>query len=231
MKSWKAPILSWIALIGLGILAQEWLDSFLQYQLSFILINITLALSLNLVNGITGQFSLGHAGFMAVGAYISAFGLTHLHSEPNLGHFFLWACLGGLGASLAGFIVGLPSLRLRGDYLAVVTLGFGEIIRVLALNIEAIGGARGLPDIPAPPPLHLGSWQLSSFLQQFLHSGFWTLVCFFTCWRLVQSGVGRGFLSVREDELAAESCGVPTTRAKIQSFMLGSGFAGVAGAC
>ncbi|MGZ7032100.1 MAG: branched-chain amino acid ABC transporter permease, partial [Thermoanaerobaculia bacterium] len=125
-------------------------------------INITLAVSLNIINGHAGQFSLGHAGFMAVGAYFAAF-LSFYYFGPYVekmqegtgqwvaqNALLLLAVLcGGAFAALAGYIVGLPSLRLRGDYLAIVTLGFGEIIRVLILNIDKIGGARGLSGIPA----------------------------------------------------------------------------------
>ena len=123
-------------------------------------INIVLAVSLNLVNGFTGQFSIGHAGFMAVGAYTSAMfslkvgpallsSLAMLPSPIAQGVVLLFALVaGGLLAAVAGYLVGLPSLRLRGDYLAIVTLGFGEIIRVLILNVDAVGGARGLPGIP-----------------------------------------------------------------------------------
>jgi len=114
-------------------------------------INITLAASLNLINGFTGQFSLGHAGFMSIGAYCSAFLTTNCGAKllPLVGNqtwmlFPIALCIGGTVAALAGLIVGIPSLRLKGDYLAIVTLGFGEIIRVILQNIEAVGGARGM---------------------------------------------------------------------------------------
>jgi branched-chain amino acid transport system permease protein len=125
-------------------------------------INITLAVSLNIINGHAGQFSLGHAGFMAVGAYTAAY-LTSKWFAPFVSQFpdgsaqqVLWqnvlllvsVAAAALSSAIAGYIVGLPSLRLRGDYLAIVTLGFGEIIRVLILNIEEIGAARGLTGIP-----------------------------------------------------------------------------------
>src|SRR5262245_27646193 len=122
-------------------------------------INIILAVSLNLVNGFTGQFSLGHAGFMSVGAYLSA--ALSLNLAPKLfgdsggtpiqqGLLFLGALVaGGIGAAIAGLLVGVPSLRLKGDYLALVTLGFGEIIRVIFQNVEFLGGALGLNGIPA----------------------------------------------------------------------------------
>jgi branched-chain amino acid transport system permease protein len=187
-------------------------------------INIILAVSLNLVNGFTGQFSMGHAGFMSVGAYLSAYFTTQLQaanptafaSPVQGGLLFLAALLmGGVGASAVGYLVGLPSLRLKGDYLAIVTLGFGEIIRVFILNIEAVGGAKGLAGIP---PLTNFGWVY----------GF-VVITVFTVWRLVHSAHGRSFLSVREDEIAAEAMGVNTTRAKVRAFVIGSFFAGIAG--
>jgi len=191
-------------------------------------INIILAVSLNIINGHAGQFSLGHAGFMAVGAYFSSY-LTFYHFAPRLDKmpagtqqwlmqnvFLLIAVLaGGLVAALAGYVVGLPSLRLRGDYLAIVTLGFGEIIRVLILNIDTIGAARGFSGIP--------HW--SNFFWVFLVCGLTSVIS----WRLVQSSVGRAFLAVREDQIAAEAMGVDTTKYKVKAFVIGSFWAGVAG--
>jgi branched-chain amino acid transport system permease protein len=193
-------------------------------------INITLAVSLNIISGHAGQFSLGHAGFMAAGAYGAAY-LTVYHFGPfvkklaeNSVQRLVWqnvlllvAILGGaLVSAIAGYIVGLPSLRLRGDYLAIVTLGFGEIIRVLILNIEKIGAARGLAGIPA--------W--SNFFWVFFFAGLTILISH----RLVMSSVGRAFLAVREDEIAAEAMGVDITRYKVKAFIIGSCLAGVAGA-
>jgi branched-chain amino acid transport system permease protein len=187
-------------------------------------INIVLAVSLNLVNGFTGQFSMGHAGFMAVGAYTSAFLTGYLRTlnpelvaTPGLADlmFVLSLCAGGVLASAVGYLVGLPSLRLRGDYLAIVTLGFGEIIRVLLLNMNFLGGARGMPNIPS----------LSSFGWVYA----FVVVTTFTVWRLVNSAHGRAFLAVREDEIAAEAMGVNTTRAKVRAFVVGAFFAGIAG--
>jgi branched-chain amino acid transport system permease protein len=191
-------------------------------------INITLAVSLNIINGHAGQFSLGHAGFMAIGAYFSAF-LTFFYFAPyveKMGEgtrswaaqnaFLVLAVLaGGALAAFAGYIVGLPSLRLRGDYLAIVTLGFGEIIRVLILNIDKIGAARGFSGIP--------NW--SNFFWVYFFCGITILIS----WRLVRSSVGRAFLAVREDQIAAEAMGVNTTRYKVKAFIIGSFLAGVAG--
>jgi branched-chain amino acid transport system permease protein len=191
-------------------------------------INVMLAVSLNIINGHAGQFSLGHAGFMAVGAYFSAF-LTVFYFSPIVdkmpegtqqvaaqnGFLLLSVLLGGALAGVAGFLVGQPSLRLRGDYLAIVTLGFGEIIRVLILNIDKIGGARGLSGIP--------KWA------NFFWVYFFAVVTVLISWRLVKSSVGRAFLAVREDEIAAEAMGVDTTKYKVKAFVIGSFLAGVAG--
>ena len=185
-------------------------------------INITLAVSLNIINGHAGQFSLGHAGFMGVGAYFSAFLTVYYFGAiaerfPAAQNALLVAAVlaGGALAAVAGYLVGLPSLRLRGDYLAIVTLGFGEIIRVVILNIEKIGGARGFSGIP--------HW--SNFFWVYFFAGLTILVS----WRLVRSSVGRAFLAVREDQVAAEAMGVDTTKYKVKAFVIGSFWAGVAG--
>ena len=185
-------------------------------------INITLAVSLNIINGHAGQFSLGHAGFMGVGAYFSAFLTVYYFGAiaerfPAAQNALLVVAVlaGGALAAVAGYLVGLPSLRLRGDYLAIVTLGFGEIIRVVILNIEKIGGARGFSGIPY--------W--SNFFWVYFFAGLTILVS----WRLVRSSVGRAFLAVREDQLAAEAMGVDTTKYKVKAFVIGSFWAGVAG--
>jgi len=188
-------------------------------------INIILAVSLNLVNGYTGQFSLGHAGFMSVGAYLAA--AVSLYLGPRFlgeegGSFlqqsllFLGALVaGGFGAALAGLVVGVPSLRLKGDYLALVTLGFGEIIRVIFQNVEFLGGALGLNGIP---PYTTIFWVLA-----FVALSVFTVTC------LVSSTYGRGFLATRDDEIASEAVGLNTTRYKITAFVIGAFFAGAAG--
>ena len=181
-----------------------------------------LAASLNLVNGFCGQFSLGHAGFMAVGAYVSAMISLNFRPFPVPVDFLnlpLYAIAGGLCAAAAGFLVGMPSLRLRGDYLAIVTLGFGEIIRVVLLNMDVVGGARGLYGIPGR----------TDFVACF-HAFFWAGGTVLLLWRLVHSSYGRArFLSVREDEIAAECMGIDTTRTKVLAFVISSFFAGAAG--
>ncbi|HMN68588.1 MAG TPA: branched-chain amino acid ABC transporter permease [Bdellovibrionales bacterium] len=216
----------WILVLALAFtiagISSGLLNPYLQQILFYIAINIMLAASLNLVNGFCGQFSLGHAGFMAVGAYVSA--LISLNFHPFSGavsilNFPVYVMAGGLCAALAGFVVGMPSLRLRGDYLAIVTLGFGEIIRVVLLNLEIVGGARGLYGIPGD----------TDFLAC-VHAFFWAGATVLLLWRLVHSSYGRAFLSVREDEIAAECMGINTTRTKVTAFVVSSFFAGAAGA-
>jgi len=188
-------------------------------------INVILAVSLNLVNGYAGQFSLGHAGFMSVGAYFAA--AVSLFVVPSLlgaspagplvqGASFLAALFaGGLGAALAGLCVGVPSLRLKGDYLALVTLGFGEIIRVIFQNVDGLGGALGLNRIPAYTTIF---WVLA-----------FVALTVFVVTSLVHSTYGRGFLATRDDEIASEAIGLNPTRYKIVAFVVGAFFAGIAG--
>lgn len=226
-----------------------------------IAIAIVLAVSLNIVNGFTGQFSIGHAGFMALGAYSSAaftyygsikwlggaqpqggvlswaFDLS-AYSGPVLGTgdgLFIIACLlGGLVAAVAGYVVGLPSLRLRGDYLAIVTLGFGEIARVLLQSSQ--------PQV-SPGAARDASWgELWNNLGGAVGFNFVpTYTTIFWAWiavalvvvvalRIKYSSHGRAYLAVREDEIAAEAMGVNTTRYKVQAFVVSSFFAGLAGA-
>lgn len=230
MKS--APLISFVGLAILGLLFDAGLNAYIQLTILFVCMNMILAMSLNLVNGFTGQFSLGHAGFMAIGAYTTAFLSSNFKILPeslNILSFSLYACAGGALAGFAGYLVGLPSLRLKGDYLAIVTLGFGEIIRVLILNMDFLGGARGFSGIPGFRPVDLGPLTLSRFFIGFLFAIFWVLVCFFVVWRLVKSYRGRTYLSVREDEIAAEAMGVDTTRTKVKAFVVSSFFAGIAG--
>ena len=228
----KIPLLTLLGLLLVGVGIDFGTDSFIHLTLLYVMINMILAMSLNLVNGFTGQFSLGHAGFMAVGAYTSAF-LSTLIPAPvgpaQLLYFAMLALSGGLASALAGFAVGLPSLRLRGDYLAIVTLGFGEIIRVILLNTSAVGGARGMYGIQGPTDWNQGTFEVSRFLLGYTHAIFWVLTCFFVIWRIARSTYGREFMSVREDEIAGEAMGVNTTKVKVQAFVLSSFFAGVAG--
>ncbi|MCC6728243.1 MAG: branched-chain amino acid ABC transporter permease [Chthonomonadales bacterium] len=197
-------------------------------------IAITLAVSLNLINGITGQFSIGHAGFYAIGAYVGAAwtvlwrpALVGLFPVLEIGtlsgdalNLCLAVVLGAVAAGIAGFVVGLPSLRLRGDYLAILTLGFGEVIRVVLLNLDSVGGARGLSGIPTLVSAH----ELAVFWV------FLLVVAVVALSRnLMRTVRGLTWLAVREDEIAAEAMGVGTTSVKVTAFIIGSGFAGAAG--
>ena len=193
-------------LINLDIIGPFW-----ELNLVLIGINIILASSLNLINGFTGQFSIGHAGFMAVGAYVSAV-LSVKFELP-----FILAILGSAAsAGLLGFMIGLPTLRLKGDYLAIATLGLGEIIRICILNIQYVGGASGFMGIP----------RYTNFAWVFAL----TIVTLFVIKNLINSTHGRACIAIRENEIAAESMGVDTTRYKVMAFTIGAFFAGVAGA-
>lgn len=209
--------------IGLSFLAslfESRLNPYYFQILIYIGINIILASSLNLINGFAGQFSLGHAGFMAVGAYTSAVMTTELHVAGNAflnAPIYALALLsGGIVAAIFGLVVGIPSLRLKGDYLAITTLGFGEIIRVIVQNLDFLGGARGFTGIP----------KLANF--------FWVFsivaILIFLISNLVNSTYGKTFLAVRDDEIAAEAVGISSTRVKVVAFVTGAFFAGMAGA-
>ena len=174
-------------------------------------INIILAVSLNLITGFTGQFSLGHAAFMSIGAYASGI-MTARLGQP----FIVGILFAGVFASLAGILIGIPTLRLKGDYLAIATLGFGEIVKILAINNDYIGGAVGLNDIP-----QYTNWNWLYFS---------VIVAILVIKNFVNSHNGRACMSIREDEIAAEAMGVNTTYYKILVFTIGAFFAGVAGA-
>jgi branched-chain amino acid transport system permease protein len=222
------PLLALIAAVLVAFGVSHYSDHIDPYYLDVITgvgINVILAVSLNLVNGYTGQFSLGHAGFMSVGAYLSA-AITLLLGPKLFGDaggtdfhqgllFFAALIVGGMGAAVAGLAVGIPSLRLKGDYLALVTLGFGEIIRVIFQNVESLGGALGLNGIP--------NYTTVFWVYSFAALTVFTVVC------LVRSTYGRGFLATRDDEIASEAVGLDTTRYKIVAFVIGAFFAGVAG--
>ncbi|RHW36198.1 branched-chain amino acid ABC transporter permease [Lysinibacillus yapensis] len=186
------------------------LDMYYQSILIQMCINIMLAVSLHIIIGITGQFSIGHAGFMAVGAYFSAI------ATMKLGLPFPVAILiGAIVAALAGLLVGIPSLRLKGDYLAIATLGFAEIIRIIFLNVDYVGGAAGMVIT------NLSNWTYA-FMGVF--------VTILVIANFTNSRHGRGCISIREDEIAADAMGINTTYYKVVAFTIGSFFAGVAGA-
>ena len=208
--------------IALAIVISFFTPHFNRYYLGIVIdcgINIILAVSLNLINGHTGQFSLGHAGFMAVGGYTAAkFSLVCLPlvPEPLRPVLFLVALLlGGLMSAATGLGVGIPSLRLKGDYLAIVTLGFGEIIRVIVQNMEFVGAASGLKGIPKFTTL---GWTFAL-----------AAVTVYVVAALVNSTYGRGFIAVSDDEVAASSMGINPVRYKVTAFVTGAFFAGIAG--
>ena len=194
-----------------ALISLNFIDPFWELNIILIGINIKLAAGLNLINGYTGQFSLGHAGFMAVGAYVSAI------VTMKLGLPFIVAIMAGAcAAGLLGLLIGLPTLRLSGDYLAIATLGLGEIIRITILNINYIGGASGFMGIP----------RYTNFAWVFF-------VCLFVLFfikNFINSSHGRACISIRENEVAAEAMGIDTTKYKVLAFTLGAAFAGVAGA-
>jgi branched-chain amino acid transport system permease protein len=199
------------------------ISSYVAMVLTYMCVSVIAAVSLNLVLGITGQFSIGHAGFMAVGGYFSAiitktsmFGMVDRAVFPDLLLFLIALLVGGVLAAFAGLLIGMPTLRLRGDYLGIATLGFGEIIRVLFLNWNVVGGASGYSGIP----------RFSSFSWAFTLA----VITVIVIKNYINSSHGRACISIREDEIAAETMGINTTRYKVMAFVIGAFFAGISGA-
>lgn len=212
----KKNMLSLLAVLGIYAIAgflinTGFIDSYIFLNIVLIGINIILAVSLNLITGFTGQFSLGHAAFMSIGAYASGI------ITAKLGLPF-WVGIAGaaLFAAIAGIIIGIPTLRLKGDYLAIATLGFGEIVRIIGLNSDYIGGATGLNDIP-----QYTNWT-------------WLYFCVVAAILIINNFIksynGRACKAISEDEIAAEAMGVNTTFYKVLVFTIGAFFAGIAGA-
>jgi len=243
-------LVSAVVVFGINLFS-DYINSYYYQIIIYAGINIILASSLNLINGYTGQFSLGHAGFMAIGAYAAAAISTYM--APTLlavlgdGLFgksiwFISVLLaGGIGAALVGVIVGVPSLRLKGDYLAITTLGFSEIIRVTIQNLDVIGasqgfrgvyvydnGVRSLEMVPELSDMAFKFYDIPKYTDFF-----WTFlivaVIIFGITNLMRSTYGRGFIAVKDDEIAAEAMGINTTKFKVTAFIIGAFFAGVAG--
>lgn len=230
VKRVGAALLVVAALYGLGALVEATLVEYVLRILMLAGIYIILAVGLNLINGTTGQFSIGHAGFMAVGAYGAAY--VGVKAAPVVGSVlgpgaltdvitFNLALLVGAGlAGLAGVLVGIPSLRLKGDYLAIVTLGFGEIIRIIFTNAKPLGAATGyFGDSPAGLPPY------TTFFWVFL----WAVVIVVALRNITFSQTGRSLTAIREDEIAAEAMATPTTRLKVIAFTISAATAGLAG--
>lgn len=176
-------------------------------------INIILAVGLNLIVGFSGQFSLGHAGFMAIGAYAAAIIGS---KSPTYGAFFGAMLVGALLSGAVALLVGIPTLRLKGDYLAVATLGVSEIIRIFIINGGSLtNGAAGILGIP-----NFTTWQIVYFF---------VVITTIATLNFLRSPIGRSTLSVREDEIAAELVGVNTTKIKIIAFVFGAITASIAG--
>ncbi len=192
---------------------------------TMVCINIILTVSLNLASGFLGQLVLGHAGFMSVGAYAASL-FTMYSGLPIAVSFPIALVLGGLVAALFGVIIGVPALRLKGDYLAIITMGFGEIIRVLILAMPFTGGARGLRGIPSM--VAKGS-SANPQLVTFSYVFFIAVLTVFVIFSFIKSRHGRAVIAIREDEIAAEASGINTTYYKLLAFILAAFFAGIAG--
>jgi len=234
MNRTRNLILNCLAVAGLGAFiwwAQDNLDGYQIQVLNLIAVNAILALSLNLIYGFTGMFSLGHAGFMAIGAYVCALLIltpaqkeTMWILEPLVwplsviqSPFFVAVLLGGLIAALCGLIIAIPVLRLGGDYLGIATLGFAEIIRVVLTNLSFItNGALGIKGIP-------------NYANLWWNYG-WLLLTLFVIVRLVNSNFGNVLKAIRDDEIAAKNMGINTFFYRVVSFSVGAFFAGVGGA-
>lgn len=204
-----------ILFVVINILIQSgMINSYISGILILVCINIVLAISLNITAGCLGQMALGHAGFMSIGAYTAAL-FTKSNLIPGVGGYVLALILGGLIAMIIGVIIGIPALRLRGDYLAILTLAFCEIIRVLIEFFKFTGGAKGLTGI--------------KLNKNFAIIYIIMLLCVFMMYTFMKSRHGRAILSIREDEIASESSGINLTFYKTLAFAYSAFFAGVAG--
>ncbi len=199
----------------------EVINNYLMQILMLAGVNIIMTESLNLVNGVTGQNSIGHAGFMAVGAYISAlftdiiFNVGDMPLIPQTAMFLLATIIGGIIAAVFGFLIGMPTLRLRGDYLAIVTLGFGEVIRAIIRITPFVGAARGMVGIP----------KLANMFWIF----FFVILALYVCRNFIDSSYGRACMAIRDNEIAANTLGINVSRYKIIAFVTSAFMAGVAG--
>lgn len=218
LRRWGWPIFAFLILSAPLALKSE----YLLHVLVLIALYTILAESLNVVVGFTGQFSLGHAGFWAIGSYVGALLMI------KLGLSFMAACLLAMAASfLVGILLGLPAMRLKGDYLCIVTLGFGEIVRIMATNMKITRGPMGLPGIPSP---EIGGFLFETEISMYYLCWVAALVTVFVASQIKESKFGRALMAVRDDELAAASLGINLTYYKVFAFGIGGMFAGLAGA-
>lgn len=190
-----------------------------------ICIAVLMATSLNIAAGSLGEIVLGHAGFMCIGAYSAGIFFTVTGARANFGYYLIALLIGGVAAGICGLIVGIPSLRVRGDYLAIVTLGFGEIVRTVFLNLNVCGNLQGemlhIPDILSP---------VTSGNMCILISAATVVLCVCIIYIFMTSRHGRAILAIREDEIAADAVGIPVVRYKVLAFTLSAIFAGIGGA-
>lgn len=251
MRNTKLLFLASLLLIFIVNFFTDYINPYYYQIVIYAGINIILATSLNLINGYTGQFSLGHAGFMAIGGYLAAALNTYfapnfigVFGESILGNslrFLIVLIAGGLAASMAGLLVGIPSLRLKGDYLAITTLGFSEIIRVVIQSLSIIGASQGFrgvyvyengtKSLEMIPELSNAQFQFYSIpkITNFVWTYVIAAVLIFSITNLMRSTYGRGFIAVKDDEIAAEAMGINTTKFKVTAFVVGAFFAGIAG--
>jgi branched-chain amino acid transport system permease protein len=202
-------------------LAPSVLDRYAMVILTNALLYVVLALGLNIVVGYAGLLDLGYAAFFAVGAYTT--GILTLQFGMNF-----WATIpfALLAAAIAGVIIGGPTLRLRSDYLAIVTLGFGEIVRYAARNLEITGQASGLAGIPQP---HILGWEISGPMAYYYVFAILAVIACIASYRLMNSRLGRAWLYVRHDEDAAEAMGINRVRVKLAAYVIGAIFGAVGG--
>jgi branched-chain amino acid transport system permease protein len=239
MKQYSLTLLTFVFFVlVVGLSWAGTLSSYTQLILMFVGVNIMMSSSLNLVNGYMGEFSCGHAGFMAVGAYTtslltvwffttgSVFGSNVLPPAWAVALFPLILLSGGVIAALVGLLVAFPSFRTRGDYLAIITLAVNYIIKSAIENIQPIGGARGFMGMGR---VVNGMKAVADIPWMMIWTWIFAFLTILLIKRFVSSTYGKGIIAIREDEIAAEIMGVNTRRAKMVAFMLSSGLAGLAG--
>lgn len=221
-----APVKKYGLFVAIGILALLPMVVSKTYILGLlcrVLMYATLAGSLNVINGYSGRMCIGHAGFFCIGSYVEAILATRMGIS-----FWVLLPLAGAAAALMGLFVALPTLKMRGVYLAIITLGFSEIIRLLALNwTDVTGGAMGIKNIPVP---RLGGIEFSNARTYYYIFLAIAVLFLFITRRVIRSRLGRAWMSIREDQLAARSLGVNTPAYKAVNFMYGAFWAGIIGA-